>query len=218
MTGLTSSPRLHKAGLVLLDAETGAIKRIIRLQYNPETLSRSLQVQGTGEGGARSEALRLRGPAAETITLECAIDATDQIEKPGENPNAAELGIHPQLAALEMLVNPSTASLSQADAMASSGTIEIVPIEAPLAVLVWSKQRVVPVRVTELSVTEEAFDPSLNPIRARVSLGLRVLNVDDVGFDHRAGRLFMSYLGRKEKLGSKGPAGALTDFGLTSIT
>ncbi|HMC54299.1 MAG TPA: hypothetical protein VKH19_03940 [Gemmatimonadaceae bacterium] len=218
MTGLTSSPRVLKAGLVLLDADTGAIKRIIRLQYNPDTLSRTLEVQGTGDAGARSEALRLRGPAVETITLECEIDAVDQLEKPADNPDAVALGIHPQLAALEMMVNPTTASLNQADAMAAMGTIEIVPNEAPLAVFVWSKQRVLPVRVTQLSVTEEAFDASLNPIRAKVSLGLRVLNVDDVGFDHRAGRLFMSYLTRKEQMVSKAPLGTLADFGLQLIT
>ena len=59
---------------------------------------------------------------------------------------------------------------------------------------VWSKSRVVPVRVTEFSVTEEAFDPSLNPIRAKVSLGLRVLTTDDLGFTHKGGTIFMSYL------------------------
>ena len=70
----------------------------------------------------------------------------------------------------------------------------MLPLEAPLTLFVWSKQRVVPVRVTELSITEEAFDVDLNPIRAKVSLGLRVLSVDDLGFDHRGGTLFMAYL------------------------
>ena len=56
-------------------------------------------------------------------------------------------------------------------------------MEAPLTLFVWSKSRIVPVRLTEFSVTEEAFDAELNPIRAKVSLGMRVLSVDDLGFD-----------------------------------
>ncbi len=78
--------------------------------------------------------------------------------------------------------------------------LEILPIEAPLTLFVWSKQRIVPVRVTDLSVTEEAFDTALNPIRAKVSIGMRVLSVDDLGFDHRGGTLFMGYLRNKEAL------------------
>jgi len=51
-----------------------------------------------------------------------------------------------------------------------------------------SAQRVVPVRVTEFSLTEEAFDPQLNPIRAKLSIGLRVLSVEDLPFSHKAAR------------------------------
>ena len=64
---------------------------------------------------------------------------------------------------------------------------------------VWSADRIVPVRVTDLSVTEEAFDPTLNPLRAKVSLGMRVLTVNDVGFEHRAGTLFMAHLRRRSR-------------------
>ncbi len=92
-------------------------------------------------------------------------------------------GIAPQLAALEALVNPSVDELLALDALTATGTLEILPPEAPLVLFVWSKSRVVPVRVTEFSITEEAFDPALNPIRAKVSLGLRVMTTDDLGFD-----------------------------------
>jgi hypothetical protein len=218
MTTFPRSPRLLKAGLVLLDATTSAVRRIITLQYNPDTLTRSMQVQGVGsEGGARSEALRLKGPAVETIKLDAEIDATDQLEFPQQNANAAALGIQPQLAALEALVNPTSADLILNRILAVVGTIEILPTEAPLAVFVWSTQRILPVRVTELSITEEAFDPSLNPIRAKVSIGLRVLTVDDVGFAHRAGQLFLSYLQSKEQLVSRAPRGTFADFGIRGL-
>ena len=65
-----------------------------------------------------------------------------------------------------------------------------------------------PVRITEFSITEEAFDPALNPIRAKVSLGMRVLSVDDLGFAHKGGNLFMAYLQNKEQLASARAAGA----------
>ena len=66
-------------------------------------------------------------------------------------------------------------------------------------------------------VGEEAFDPALNPIRAKVSLGMRVLNVDDVGFDHKGGSLFMSYLRNKEQLATRGPGGALSSLGISGV-
>ena len=77
---------------------------------------------------------------------------------------------------METLVHPTSAQLSSQDALAAAGTLEIAPIETPLALFIWSRNRIVPVRVTELSITEEAFDPNLNPIRAKVSLTLRALS------------------------------------------
>ena len=64
----------------------------------------------------------------------------------------------------------------------------------PLTLFVWSRSRVEPVRISELSVTEEAFDPNLNPIRAKLSLSMRVLTVDDLGFETKGGALFLDHL------------------------
>lgn len=199
MSGFSGSPRLVKAAIVLVNPASGAVQRTITLQYNPDTLSRTFQIQGSG-GGDRSEALRLKGPPVESLKLDAEIDATDQLEHPQDNPDAVALGIQPELAALETIVYPSAASLVSNNGLAAAGTIEIVPAEAPLTLFVWGAQRTLPVRLTELSVVEEAFDPALNPIRAKVSLGLRVLSVDDLGFSHRGGSLFMAYVRAKEKL------------------
>ncbi|WIM04794.1 MAG: hypothetical protein OHM77_08780 [Candidatus Nitricoxidivorans perseverans] len=213
------SPRLLKAGIVLMDPNSGAVRRVISLQYNPDNLSRSLQVQAVAaDGGERSEALRIKGPPVETFKLEAEIDATDQLEFPGQNGNAVQHGIHPQLAALETLVYPGSAALQANNALAGGGALEIIPMEAPLTLFVWSKQRAVPVRVTDFSVTEEAFDPLLNPIRAKVSLGLRVLSVDDLGFSHKGGSLFMSYLKNKEALAGKAPGATLGTLGLEGLS
>ena len=218
MTSFPGSPRLLKAGVVLLDPNSGQVLRVISLQYNPDNLSRSLQIQALAEGGDRSEALRLKGPPVETLKLEAEIDATDQLEFPDQNRTAVQNGIHPQLAALESLVYPTSAALQANNALADSGALEIIPMESPLALFVWSKQRAVPVRVTEFSITEEAFDPSLNPIRAKVSLGLRVLSVNDLGFSHKGGSLFMSYLKNKEALAGAAPGATLATLGLESLS
>ncbi len=218
MSSFPNSPRLLKGGLVLLDPTSGAVQRIIVLQYNPDSLSRTLQVKGVGgEGGDRSEALRLTGPPVETIKLEAEIDATDQLEFPDQNPLAPQYGIQPLLAALETVVYPTSSQLQANNALAQAGTLEIVPMEAPLALFVWSKHRIVPVRVTDFSITEEAFDPALNPIRAKVSLGLRVLSVDDVGFTHKGGSLYLAYQQQKETLAALNQAGSLNALGITRI-
>lgn len=205
MSSFPGSPKLLKAGIVLLDPGSGEVLRIISLQYNPDTLTRSLQIKGVGaEGGDRSEALRLKGPPVETIKLDAELDATDRLEN-----GAVASGLHPELAALETIVYPASAQLTAANGEAASGTLEIVAAQAPLTLFVFGAQRVVPVRISELSITEEAFDIDLNPIRAKISLSLRVLSVDDLGFDSKGGGLFMSYLQAKEQLAAQARAGKL---------
>jgi hypothetical protein len=218
MTTFPRSPKTVRGGLVSLDPATGRLLRVIALQYNPDTLTRTLQPQGIGgEPGDRLEALRLKGPAHETLKLEAELDATDQLEFPAQHPAIAENGLHPVLAALELLVHPSVASLLANDRRASGGTIEVAAAEAPLTLLVWGRRRVVPVRLTEFSVTEEAFDTALNPIRARVSLGLRVLTTDDLGFAHRGGSLFIRHQQEKERLAALSAGASLTTIGLSAL-
>jgi hypothetical protein len=217
MTTFPGSPRLIKGGIVLIDPETSMIQRIITLQYNPDTISRTLQVQGiSSEGGDRSEALRLTGPPIETIKLDVEIDATDQLEN--ANQTAVEFGIYPQLAALETIIYPSSSQLLSNNSLAKSGTLEIAPMMAPLILFIWSKNRIMPVRLTDFSVTEEAFDPALNPIRAKVSLGMRVLNINDLGFDNKGGNLFMSYQQNKERLAKLYQSGGMGILGIGGIS
>ena len=216
---LTSSPKLIKGGLVILAPGGGPVRRTIALQYNPDTLTRSYQVQGIGGdgGGERAQPFRLKGPAIETIKLDAEIDATDQLETPDSHANAVAFGIGPQLAALEALVNPSVAELLNVASQSANGTLEIIPPEAPLVLFIWSKSRIVPVRVTELSITEEAFDPALNPLRAKVSLGLRVMSTDDLGFTHKGGTVFISHLSTREALAQKTGSATLASLGLENL-
>lgn len=217
MSGYSRSPRIVKGGLVLVDPRSARVRRVIALQYNPDSLTRTLQAQQIGEGADRSEALRLKGPAVETFRVEAEIDAADQLEFPDQHAAAVEAGVAPQLAVLESLVNPSSQDLLANKALAAAGTLEIAPMESPLALFVWGANRIVPVRVTEFSITEEAFDPALNPIRARVSLGLRVLSIDDLGFEHKGGSVFMAYLQAREKLASQGATVGFDALGIGGI-
>jgi hypothetical protein len=214
MTSHPNTPRVVKGGLVLVDPTTGAVLRVLPLQYNPDTLTRSLQVKGaTSESGDVLDALRIKGPPVETIKLEAEIDATDRLES--GDAEVARAGLHADLAALETIVHPPSARLIANDGLAAAGTIEIAPVEGPLIVFVFGPQRVVPVRITEMSITEEAFDVSLNPLRAKLSLGLRVLTVDDLGFASKGGGVFLGYLLAKERLALAARPGELRALGFT---
>jgi hypothetical protein len=218
MSDFPGSPRTLRGGIVLIDPDSAAILRIIVLQYNPDTLTRTLTpkaVQLAGDGGTRSEAMRLKGPPVETIKLEAEIDATDQLEQ--ADPATIQSGINPQLATLEMIVYPTSAQLQQNNTLEQSGTLEIIPMDAPLALFIWSRNRIIPVRISDFSITEEAFDTQLNPTRAKVSLGLRVLSVDDLGFSEQGGSLYMVYQQQKEALAAMSRGGSLDSLGIGGI-
>jgi hypothetical protein len=219
MSAFPGSPRLLKGGIVLLDPDSFAVlpNGIIVMQYNPETLTRTLKIKGAEEGGDRSEALRLTGPPVETIKLDAEVDATDQLENPDQNQATVQHGIAPQLSALETLVYPASASLQNNYSLSQQGVLEIMPIMAPLSLFVWSASRIVPVRLTDFSITEEAFDPQLNPLRAKVSLGLRVLSIDDLFFSDKGGSLYMAYQRQKETLAQAYQYGTFSALGITGI-
>ena len=205
MTGLTRSPLTSRGSLVAIDA-TGPVTAVA-FQYNPDEMTRTLQARAATSGagtspGARNEALRLSGAPIETITLSVEIDATDQLE--ADDPLATALGIYPQLSALEMLLYPKSSVVTANTALALAGSIELVAPEAPLTLLVWGLKRVVPVRLTQFSITEQAYDPELNPIRARVQLGLRVLSYSDLPVANPGHHMFLVAPGRQ---GGHGHAG-----------
>jgi hypothetical protein len=220
MSAFPGSPKVLKGGIVLLDPVQFTVlpNGIIVLQYNPDTLTRTLKIKAAEEGGDRSETLRLTGPPVETFKLEAEIDATDQLEFPDQNPNTVQYGIFPQLAALETIVYPTTAQLQSNFNLSQRGTLEIIPMQAPYTIFVWSASRVVPVRITDLSITEEAFDPTLNPIRAKISLGLRVLSIDDLYFTDKGGSLYMAYQQQKETFARLYQGAAFSTLGIGGIS
>jgi Contractile injection system tube protein len=201
-----TGPRLLKGAIVAISDDSPQ-PRTITLQYNPEAVKRSLQAQTAGgDQGQRSQSVRFIGAPVETFDLEVSIDAINQLEK-GDS-NAVNNGIYPQLALLETLVYPPSALVKQNDALLASGTLEIAPLAAPLTLFVWGPNRVLPVRLNSLSISEELFDTTLNPIRATVSLSMRALSYSDLSQNTRGYNLFMVYQQGKEAMAALGISNA----------
>lgn len=217
MTTFPGSPKTLRGGLVVMDAEGKQVLRTVAFQYNPDALSRSLTPRGAKiDAGDRLEGLRLVGPPVETIKLEIELDATDRLEHPDQNAATVADGISPELAELEAILTPDPAAIEAADQLARSGTFEVLPLASPMLLLVLGKNRLLPVRITEFAVTEEAFDTKLNPIRARISLGLRVLSIDDLAFGSKGAQLFMTAARRRDTLARRKPP-SMQALGLTGV-
>lgn len=205
-TSFPRSPRILKGAIIGIDI-FNPISSIVVFQYNPEQLSRSIEPQYGEAGGDRSEALRLAGPPRETISVSVVLDLADQLEEGSEL--AADVGLYPQLSALEMLVYPKTAQVAINTALLAAGTIEVVPPVAPLTLFIYGWKRVVPVKITSLSVTEATHDPKLNPIRANADLSLQVLTYNDFTLLHPGYWTFMAHQAVKEGLAVVGSVNGL---------
>lgn len=203
---LFSQPRLLKGALVSLEAPDPT-PRVIVFQYNPNTLTRTLEAKVAEDEGKSGSLPRLKGAPQETIKIDVELDATDQLEK--GDASAGDVGIFPQLSALELLIYPSSSLVVANNILLSLGTIEILPASSPLTLFIWGKRRILPVRLTEFSISEDAHHPNLSPIRAKVSLGLRVISYSDVSSSSPAWSLFLSHQITKEVMASVATTGSL---------
>jgi hypothetical protein len=206
MTTLSNSPKLLKGAIVGIDP-FNPLASVIVFQYNPKTLTRSLTTRQTSqrESAARAEALRLSGAPEESIKLDIEIDATDQLEQ--AETNAVTMGVYPQLSALEMLLYPKSSLVIANTVLLATGTLEVIPPMAPFTLFIWGPKRVVPVQLTSFSITEEAYDTKLNPIRAKVSLGLRVMSYNDLPLTHPGYYVFLAHQVAKETMATIGSIG-----------
>ncbi len=206
MSTLSNSPRLLKGAIIGFDL-LNPLASVIMFQYNPKEVRRSVQGQISTEEGAGPEVTRLKGPPKETIDLTIEIDATDQLEK--GDAVAGSMGIYPQLSALEMLLYPKSVDVILNTALLAAGTIEILQPEAPFTLFIWGIKRVLPVRITSFTITEQEFDPNLNPIRASVPLSLSVLSYSDFSVTHPGYHLFLAHQVVKETMATIGSANNL---------
>lgn len=216
MTNFPGSPRLSKGSIVFYDLPN-LVPKVIVFQYNPETLTRTLEAQtGTSEISS-SEAFRLKGPPVETISLDVELDATDQLEKPDRNSNTVSMGIYPQLSALEMILYPKSSQIIANNQLEAAGTLEVQAADSPLTLFIWGSKRIVPVRLTGFSITEQHYDANLNPINAKVSLKLRVLSSSDLLPGQPGYSLYLSYQMSKESMASVGTNNNLSSIGNPNI-
>jgi hypothetical protein len=200
------SPKLLKGGLVVFQSQNpGPPPQVIVFQYNPEQMSRSLAMRAAPRdpgnvGSAREDVLRVLGPPVETINLSVELDAADQLAEPDKNPGTVQNGLHTSLAILEMLLYPTTEQAQQMLTFAQAGQVQVCPADVPLVLLAWGKSRVLPVLLTSFSINEQAFDPQLNPIQAKVDLGMRVLTYMELQQGTLGYMAFLAYQRQKEML------------------
>lgn len=202
------SPKVVKGGLVAYQLPE-LLPTIIVFQYNPEQVTRSVQLSGGG-GGGRGDANRVNGPPDETLTFTVEIDAADQLEAPAENALTVENGLHPILAALEGLVHPPYPMVIANEVLALAGSAFILGEQAPLALLIWGAKRVLPVQVQSLSIKEEAFDQRLNPIRASADLSLKVLTYRDLDATNPGYWVYLAAFTQKEVMATLNTLGDST--------
>lgn len=174
------SPRLLKGALVVFETAAPVPTNLIVFQYNPDAMTRGFQALGSQDSQLGAGDTLSSLPPVETFQLFAELDAADQLEQPGQNPMAVAVGLHPTLAALELLLYPGSTLLILNKVLSLAGSAVVSPARAPLVLLVWGPARVVPVRVASLSIEEQAFDQLLNPIRARVTLGLHALTLPEL--------------------------------------
>ncbi len=197
MSAFPRSPRVVKGAILALDPANPLASAVV-FQYNPDTMTRRLDARATGDGdtAGRSEPFRLTGAPRETITLAVEIDAADQLE--ANDVLTRQSGVSPALSALEMLLYPKSTTVIANNALAQAGNIEIIPPQAPLTIFVWGPKRVLPVRLTGFTITEQAYDAALNPILARVDLSMTVLSYVDLQPSDPGYALFLAHQIAKE--------------------
>jgi Contractile injection system tube protein len=178
---LPTAPLVLKGALVVFGASVPIPTNLIVFQYNPDGMSRAYRASAStaAEGEqARAGGTRRVRPPVETFTISVELDAADQLET--SNPVTATFGVHPALAALELLLFPDSTVVILNKVLAAAGMSLIAQPKTPVVLLVWGVTRIVPVRVTSVSVTEQAYDQALNPIRAKVDLGLQALTESEL--------------------------------------
>src|SRR2546425_9186005 len=186
------SPKILKGALVqLAEGFIGPVPNIIVFQYNPESLSRTLTPYNPPTDQASDAQKAGSGDTSqpfdpgETFNLALELDATDALEQPDSHPVAVVSGVADRIAALESLLYPTGdkgslvtgAIASLAGALGTGGGAGAAAPRPQVAIVlfVWGPGRIVPVRLTSFAVEEQAFSPTLYPVRAKVTLGMQLL-------------------------------------------
>lgn len=176
------------------------VPNVIVFQFNPETMTHAFTPAQTSSGSAADPAsnpLAVSGPPGESFSFMLAMDAKDMITDGGplEEGLATISGVYTRLAALEMLLYPTappgggllgsvTAALGIGGGSGAPAPTQAVPAsQLPTVLFVWGPGRIVPVRVTTLTITERLYDGTLlNPTHAEAQITLQVLTPKELAF------------------------------------
>jgi hypothetical protein len=173
----------------------------IIFQYNPDTITRTITPKYVTKGAeSKEETFQIKSAPSESISVDVEFDATDQLEQPEANPTTVHFGINPQLAALETILYPPLDQMTTNASQAEAGTTEIVPPTGPLTLFVFGASKILPVKISQYTTTEEAYDTNLNPIRAKVAIKMDVLTYTDLHQSQRAFSLYQANHISKEVL------------------
>ncbi|HEY5061693.1 MAG TPA: hypothetical protein VII52_09175 [Gemmatimonadaceae bacterium] len=178
----------------------GPLPNVVIFQFNPETLTRVIQIPPRPTGVTARETSQAGEIPVERITLRAQFSAAQILGDGDTVPRAIarSVGVGPQLAALEQMVHPTDilgGLIGQAidavgDALGSGGgdpPIQPVPREQyPRILFIWGLTRVLPVIIESMTITEQQYDNLLNPVEAEVSLGLAVIDVANCSDDQIA--------------------------------
>ena len=197
MSDFPGRPLLLKGGLVVFEAPIPVPTNLILFQYNPETMTRKISQPAGGAqagGGGSANPCTTAGDTrnnlllpTENYQLAVELDAADQMEI--NDPVTQVVGLHPALAALELLLYPPPQDVLVAKVLSLAGTAFVTSGKVPIVLFVWGAARVVPVIVNSITVTEQAYDQLLNPIQAKVDLDMRSMTQNEL---KDAGILFES--------------------------
>lgn len=174
------------------------IPNVILFQYNPETMTHSWTPAKTGgastPGQSPSNPLAISGSPEEQFSFTLQMDSNDTIADGSAVTAglATVSGVYPRLAALEMLLFPTSppgggliGSISSALGIGGSPppATAVPAAQLPTVLFVWGPGRIAPVRVTALSITEKLYDGTLlNPIHAEAQITLKVLTSEELKF------------------------------------
>jgi len=182
-TGLSNQARLVKGAFV--DSNLLAFPPlIVPFQFNPDRLTRRKTVRvetprsrrGQEESTPTGESLGEAQTTAtnpETISMDIRLDATDALES--GDPIAGEFGVLPALSALEMMITPRSESIFGGLLGLSANFGFGDRRRTPVLIFVWGRQRIFPVRLTDLNIQEVEYHPNLNPTRVIAGVSLQVL-------------------------------------------